>query len=77
MEQKFTSYYTKVIQNTSGRIPSKLGAISSLLRDSEIVKRIVDSYKKHTSMKIIEEEISRESSFHFEMLEMLIKSFEI
>ena len=57
MGQKFTSYYTKVIQNTSGRIFSKLGAINSLLRDSEIVKRIVDSCKKHTSMKIIEEEI--------------------
>ena len=41
--QEFNSYYGNIVQNISGRIPSKLGAINPSLIDSEIVKRIIEN----------------------------------
>ena len=64
--QEFNSYYTTIVQNTSGKIPSKLGAINPSLTDSEIVKRIsLIHIKNIPSMKLIEEKLSQKSSFHF------------
>ena len=62
---EFNVYYTNIVQNTSGRIPSKVGAINQSLTDIEIVNRMIDSYKKHPSMKLIEENLSQKDSFHF------------
>ena len=63
--QEFNSYYTNIVQSTSGRISSKLGAINQSLADNEMVKRIIDSYKKHPSIKLIEENFSQKGSFQF------------
>ena len=62
---EFNVYYTNIVQNTSGRIPSKIGAINQSLTDVEIVNRMIDSYKKHPSLKLIEENLSQKGSFHF------------
>ena len=62
---EFNVYYTNIVQNTTGRIPSKVGAINQSLTDIEIVNRMIDSYKKHPSMKLIEENLSQKDSFHF------------
>ena len=63
--QEFNSYYTNIVQSTSGRISSKLGAINPSLADNEMVKRIIDSYKKHPSIKLIKENFSQKGSFQF------------
>ena len=43
----------------------KAGAINRSLTDCEIVKHFIDSYKKHPSIKLIEENLSQKGSFHF------------
>ena len=62
---KFNSYYTNIVQNTSGKIPWILGTINPSLTDSEMIKPITDSYKIHPSIKLIEENLSPKGSFHF------------
>ena len=42
-------FITNIVQNTSGRIPSKVGAINQSLTGIEIVNRMIDSYKKYPS----------------------------
>ena len=76
---KFHSYYTNIIQNTSGKIPWKLGTINPSLTDSEMIKLITDSYKIQASIKLIEENLSPKGSFHFANASVrgAKKSFEI
>lgn len=62
--REFSAYHTTIIQNISWRIPLKLEVINPSLTDSEIIKRNIDSYKKHSSIKLIEENLSHKVSFH-------------
>ena len=55
LTKEFNSYYINIVKTTSRKPPIKLENNFDYINDSLIIKRIIEKYKNHPSIKAIQD----------------------
>ena len=64
--KEFNSYYINIAKTTSGKPPMKLENYLDYINDSLIIKRIIEKYKNHPSIKAIQDTFPVKKEFKIE-----------